>query len=69
MLVTTVMLRSQVFSKPTAYLGIGLYALAVVPPTVGIVGVVLSLVSLVPLVPFQILLARRFLQMAKLPAL
>lgn len=65
LLVTTVMLRSGLFSKLTAYLGIGMYALMVVPPTVGTLGVVVSLVSLAPLVPFQILLARRIFELAR----
>jgi hypothetical protein len=64
LLITGVMLRSSAFGKATAYSGIAMYALGVVPPTIGLLGVVLSLVSLAPLVPFQILLARRFFQLA-----
>jgi hypothetical protein len=67
LLITTVMLRSDTYSKTTGYMGVSMYVLALVPPTVGMVGVVLSLVSLVPLVPFQILLGRRFLKLAGTP--
>jgi Domain of unknown function (DUF4386) len=64
LLVTSAMLRSQYFRKPTAYTGMCTYALATLPPTVGTLGVVLSLVSLAPLVSFQVLLARSFFQFA-----
>jgi hypothetical protein len=64
LVLTGVMLRSSAFSKATAYSGVAMYALGVVPPTIGTLGVVLSLMSLAPLVPFQILLARRFFQLA-----
>jgi hypothetical protein len=66
LLIASVMLRSSVFTKATASCGITMYALGVVPPTVGVIGVILSLVSLVPLVPFLLLLARRFFQLAAL---
>jgi hypothetical protein len=64
LLITGVMLRGSTFSKATACSGVAMYALGVIPPTIGTVGVVLSLMSLAPLVPFQILLARRFFQLA-----
>jgi hypothetical protein len=64
LVVTAVMLRSRAFSKATAYCGMTLCALGVIPPTVGTVGVILSLLSLAPLVPHQILLARRPFQLA-----
>jgi hypothetical protein len=64
LLVTSIMLRGGVYNKATAYSGICMYALMLVPPTIGTIGVALSLLSLAPLVPFQILLARRFFQLA-----
>jgi hypothetical protein len=63
-LITGVMLRSNVYGKAIAYTGLSMYIMGLVPPTIGTIGVVLSLFSLVPLVAFQILLARRFFQLA-----
>jgi len=64
LLITVVMLRHPAFSSAVAWTGIATYALAIVPPTIGGIGVALSLLSLAPLVPFELLLARRFLQLA-----
>jgi Domain of unknown function (DUF4386) len=64
LLVTSMMLRGGIYNKATAYSGICMYVLMLVPPTIGTIGVALSLLSLAPLVPFQILLARRFFQLA-----
>jgi hypothetical protein len=43
-----VMLQSNVFSKATAYVGIVMGVLMLVPPTVGTIGLLLSLISLIP---------------------
>jgi len=58
-----VMLRSTVFSKRTAYVGILVGVLSLVPPTVPTVGVLFALGSLVPLEIWDILLARRLLRL------
>jgi hypothetical protein len=58
LIVTLVMLHSAVFSKATAYVGIVLFALMVVPPTVGPIGLLLSFLSLVPLAIWYVLIAR-----------
>jgi hypothetical protein len=58
LLISAVMLRSLVFSKATAYVGILAGAAAPIPSTAGTVGLVLSLVSLFPLVLWLILVAR-----------
>lgn len=63
LLISVVMLRSTIFSKATAYAGIVLSVMMLVPPTVGTIGLVLSLVSLVPLIIWLIMIARRLLQL------
>lgn len=58
-----VMLRSPVFGKTTAFIGIATGILMLVPPTVGTVGIYLSLVSLLPALIWNALLARRLFQL------
>lgn len=65
LIVSVVMLRSDIFGKATAYAGILAGAAGLVPPTVGIIGIVLSLVSLVPLAIWLILIARRLFQLGQ----
>ena len=65
LIMSVVMLRSTIFSKATAYLGIATGVLMIVPPTVGTIGVYISLLSLLPLVIWYILVARRLLQLAR----
>jgi hypothetical protein len=65
-MISTVMLRTNVFSKATAYIGIlaNALALGLFVPTVGLL---LSLVSVIPfLLIWYILLARRLFQLSKL---
>jgi len=61
--IATVMLRSTLFGKATAYVGIVLNALMLVPPTVGTIGLILSFLSLVPLAIWYVLIARRLFQL------
>ncbi len=61
--VSIIMLRSHVFGKATAYAGLALGVLTLVPASAGTVGLVLSLLALVPTVIWYILLARRFFQL------
>lgn len=65
LLVAAVMLRSHVFGRGTAYVGIVLGVLMLVPATVGTIGLYMSLVSLVPTVIWLALLARRFFQLTR----
>jgi hypothetical protein len=62
LIVSAVMLRSRVFSRAAAYVGLSAGVLALVPPTAGIIGIVFSLVSLVPMVIWLALIARRLLR-------
>lgn len=66
LLIAAVMLRSHVFGRATAYVGIVLGVLMLVPATAGTIGLYLSLGSLVPTVIWFALLARRFFQLASL---
>ncbi len=63
LIISAVMLRSTIFSKVTAYVGILMSVLMFVPPTVGTIGLYFSLISLVPLTIWCILIARRFFQL------
>jgi len=66
LIVSVVMLRSHVFSKITAYVGILASVLMFVPPTAGTIGIFFSLISLVPTVAWLVLIARRLLQLGRL---
>ena len=63
-LLSIAMLRSNVFSKVTAYLGLIAGLLMTVPPTVGMIGIIISFLSLVPIIPWLILIARKFFQLS-----
>lgn len=58
-----VMLQSTVFSKATAYVGIVMGVLMLVPPTVGTIGLLLSLISLIPTLIWLIPIARKLFQL------
>lgn len=62
LITSVVMLRSKLFSRATAYVGIVTSVLMLVPPTVGMIGLILSLLSLVPTMVWLILIARRLFQ-------
>jgi len=64
LLIAVVMLRSRIFGRATAYVGLVLGALMLVPATAGTIGLYLSLISLVPTVIWLGLLAWRFFQLA-----
>ncbi|HET8521612.1 MAG TPA: hypothetical protein VFL82_00165 [Thermomicrobiales bacterium] len=59
-ILSLVMLRSSVFSRITAYIGIATGVLMLWPP-VNTAGIVVSLLSLLPLLIWYVLIARRFL--------
>jgi hypothetical protein len=63
LIIAVVMLRSNVLGKATAFVGILLFGLMLVPPTVGLIGLVLSFLSLVPLAIWYVLIARRLFQL------
>lgn len=65
-----VMLRSAVFNRWTAYVGLVLGAIMLISPlpALGTVGLVASLLSLLPLVAWESLLAWRLLHLARGPA-
>ena len=65
LIMAVVMLRSTVFNKATAYLGLITGILMLVPPTVGMVGVVLAFLSLLPMLVWYFLLARRLSQLGR----
>jgi hypothetical protein len=60
-----VMLRSTIFSKATAIIGIIMGVMSLLPPTVGMIGMIFALGSLVPLEIWNILVARKLFQMVK----
>jgi hypothetical protein len=66
LIIGVVMLRSTVFGKKTAYVGILLGVMSLVPPTAGTIGLFFALGSLVPLEIWDILVARRLFQLGRL---
>ncbi len=60
-----VMLKSGVFSRTTAYLGLFMNAMMVVPSTAGTIGMAMAFASLVPLVAWLVLVAIRLFQLAR----
>ncbi len=62
---SAVMLRSSVFSKTTAYLGLAAGILMIIPSTAGMIGIYFSLLSLIPWFVWLILFARRLFQLAR----
>lgn len=61
--ISMVMLRSGVFSRATAYIGLVIGVGGLVPVTAGMVGIVASFITLVPTVIWLGLVARRFFQL------
>ena len=65
LIIAVVMLQSTVFGKATAYVGIVLGVLSLLPPTAGTVGIIFSLGSLLPLEIWDILIARKLFQLGQ----
>lgn len=65
LITSAVMLRSEVFSRATAYVGLVFGALSVVPASAGRVGLIMSLLSLVPMWAWLVLIARALLKLGK----
>jgi hypothetical protein len=64
---SAIMLRSRLFSKMTAYLGIAAGVLMIVPSSAGTLGLYFSLASLVPWAIWLVLVGRRLLQFGRQP--
>lgn len=65
LIIAVVMLRSTLFSKVTASVGLVTGVLMVIPSTVGTIGLYFALMSLVPFAIWCILIARRLFQLAQ----
>lgn len=68
LIIATVMLRSDVFSRTTGYIGFVFALLSLVPASAGRLGLVMSLLSLVPMWLWLALVARRLWELARGPA-
>jgi hypothetical protein len=65
LIIAVVMLRSTIFNKATAYFGIVMGILMLVPSTAGTFGFVLAFLSLVPLPFWDILIAIKLFQLGR----
>jgi hypothetical protein len=65
LLLAIAMLRSFVFDRVIAWLGLVMNILALVPPTAGSVGTAAALLFLVPFAVWLVLVARRLLRLAR----
>lgn len=65
LIIGVVMLRSPLFSRVTAYVGVVLGVMSLLPPTAGTIGLLFSLGSLLPLEIWLILVARRLFQLGR----
>jgi len=65
LIISVVMLRSNIFSRVTAYVGLLAGILMIVPSTAGTIGLIFALASLVPWALFSLLIARRLFQLGK----
>ena len=67
LIIAAVMWRSSVFSKTTAYMGILMGVMMLVPPLpcMGTIGLVLSYIVIVPAAIWDILVARRLFQLGR----
>lgn len=65
LIISVVMLRSTLFSKVTASVGLVTGVLMIIPSSVGTIGLYLALLSLVPFAIWCILIARRLFQLAQ----
>ena len=63
LIIAVVMLRTTLFSKKTACVGILVGIMSLVPPTAGMIGLLFALGSLAPLEIWDILIARRLFKL------
>jgi len=66
LLIAIAMLRSSIFGKAVAIVGLLLGILSLLPPTAGLAGMIFSLASLLPLEIWIILIARKLFQVTRL---
>jgi hypothetical protein len=59
LLMCSAMIRTGIFDRKTAYIGLVMYGMNLVPPTAGTFGLLLSVLSLVPLAVWLVLVGRR----------
>jgi len=59
-----VMLKSEFFTRITAYIGIAMGILMLIPPTVGTIGLIFSFLSLIPMMVWFVIVGKR---LSKLP--
>ncbi len=64
-IIAFMMLKSGIFSKFTAWMGLITNLMMLIPPTAGTVGLTLSLLSLIPLEIWLIMVAKRLLQLSE----
>jgi len=62
LLFALLMLRSKVFGRATAYTGLAMGVLMLIPPTAGGIALTISVISLLPTLAWNVLIARRFLR-------
>jgi hypothetical protein len=65
LIVSAVMLRSDVFGRVTAWVGLVFGVVSLVPASAGTVGLVFSLLSLIPMWVWLVLIARRLRQLGR----
>jgi hypothetical protein len=59
LLMCSAMLRTGIFDRKSAYIGLVMYGMNVIPASAGTLGLVLSVLSLIPLAVWLVLVARR----------
>ncbi|HEY3373651.1 MAG TPA: DUF4386 family protein [Candidatus Aquicultor sp.] len=64
LVISAVMLRSNIFSRATAYAGIVTGIFMIIPSTAGTIGLYLAVLSLVPFAVWMVLIARRLFRLA-----
>jgi hypothetical protein len=65
LLIAIVMLRSTIFNRTTAWVGIAYGVTALIPASAGTLGFVLAFLSLVPMLVWFVLIARRLFRLAR----
>jgi hypothetical protein len=68
LIIALAMLRSEVFSRTTAYIGLVFACLSLVPASAGRLGLVMSLLSLLPMWAWLALVARRLWELGHSPS-
>lgn len=65
-IISWVMLKSSIYSRKTAKIGLLSGVLMMIPSTAGTIGLIFSLASLIPWIVFALLVSRKFLQLSNL---